>query len=242
MVDDWQLQGRHVNIVLSGGSYLFSLIEPPTVPETELLDALRWQLPPLEQHSAEALVIDYIKLPEQAYRGRTNRVYVAAFPKADMEQLASQMEHAGLVLNSIEIPELALAHLIQHINAHATGDFAWMHCDKDHYLLNIYGDEALYFTRRLNATGPMPTAHDVVEVKRSLDYCRNQVGCSPCQTIWLSPLMMGEVPFARQLQEDLGLTVNWLDLADWFAAEESLTPEFQQHYLLAIAGALREAS
>lgn len=240
-MDEWQLQGFQVNVVLSNHSYLFSLVEAPAVPEQELLDALRWQLPSLGQYLAEELVLDYINLPDQAYRGRKNMVYVAAYPKIEMELLASQLKKSGLVLASIEVPELSLSHLIEHIDAKSVNSFAWMHCDADQYLLNIYADEALFFSRRLNATKKAPSVHDLVEVKRSLDYYHHQVGLSPCQTIWLSPLMMGEVPFARGLHEDLGLTVNRLDLADWFEADESLTPEFQQHYLLAVAGALRKA-
>lgn len=241
MVDDWQLQGFQTNVVLSSESYLFSLVEAPAVPEQEILDALRWQLPLFEQYSPDELVLDYIKLPDQAYRGRKNMVYVAAFPKTDMEHIAAQLKQAGLVLRSIEVPELSLSHLIKHIGAESVSSFAWMHCGAGQHLLNIYGDEAIYFSRRLKATEKTPSVHDLIEVRRSLDYYRNQVSQSSCDTIWLSPLMMGEVPFARLLKEDLSLTVNWLDLADWFEADESLTPEYQQHYLLAVAGALREA-
>lgn len=241
VVDDWELHDYQVNVVLAHESYLFSLVEAPVVPEQERLDALRWQLTSLGQYSAEELVLDYIKLPDNAYRGRKDMVYVAAFPKRKMDRIALQLKQSGLALESIEIAELALTHLIKYIDATSANNFAWMHCDTQQHLLNIYGDGALYFTRRLNATDKTPSLNDLVEVKRSLDYCRHQVSGTACQTIWLSPLMMGEIPFARQLDKELGLTVNWLDLADWFEADHSLTPEFQQQYLLAVAGALRSA-
>lgn len=241
LISDWDVAGTNTIVLLNPAQYHFSLIEAPKVPTDELVNALRWQLPAIDGLNPEDLVIDYIELPADAYRNRQTMMYVAAMPKGEMEEMAQTVKHAGLTMAAIEVPEISIGRLAELTDSNQQA-IAWIHQSEGLSAINVYADNSLYFTRQLTVNAKNAQLQDVLEIKRSLDYCRHQVGCAANNKVWFSPLMSGEVGLLRMLEQELGLQVSNFDLAEWVSSEQSLSPDFQQQYLLAIAAALREHS
>lgn len=242
LVDEWQLKGLPTTVVLSTEDYQLFRIEAPKVEADEMKEALRWRLQELVQTPAESLVIDYIELPADAYHGRQHMLYAVVIDRARMQQLEQQVNQTGLLLDSIDIPELALLNLYRLTNESGSNNEAWLYLTARKSLINIVAEEALYFTRRMDLQTDLQADHALLEIRRSLDYYQSQIGRPPCIKLWVSPLQAGETPFMSQLKQELGITVEPLDLADWVDADSPLSPSLQQQALLAIAGALREES
>ena len=75
-VNSKALDGTEATIVLPHDCYQILLVEKPSVPDTELIDALRWRVKDMVSFDIEQTIIDYIDLPEDAYRNRSQMVYV----------------------------------------------------------------------------------------------------------------------------------------------------------------------
>lgn len=240
-IDSKQLKGHPVNVVLETGDYQVLQTDIPAVADNEVQDALRWRLQDRLNQPAEETVLDYFGLPEDAYHGRQKVIYAVAMAKDRADEIAAEISVAGLKLQALDIPELVLKNLNDQIDQQPSSAKAWVHLGHHHSIINIYAEQALYMTRRVDLQGNADPSQAVLEIRRSLDYFQSQIGRTPCVKLWISPLQSGETPFIQQAKMDLGIEVEQLDLADWFHSESSLAPALQQQTLLAIAGCLREA-
>lgn len=237
-LDKANLTGMRCSLVLSGGEYQLLLVEAPEVPANEMKEALLWRVKDLIQYPTDDALLDYFELPEDAFRGRGQMLYVVVAQRSTVENRIAWVESLGLTPAYVDIPEMALLNLVEEVCDNEAGT-AVLYLDDKSSFLNILSGSSLYLTRALASGSPAALESTVLDLQRSMDYFESQIGKPPCVRILLLPLQVGETALMRELRENLGADVQSFDLADSIASEISLTIELQQHCLLAIAGALR---
>lgn len=247
LVKDLALEGKPCNFVLAAQDYQLHLIEAPEVEESELRAAARWKVKDLLDMKPEEVVIDFFRVPQQAYRGR-EMVYVVAVARTRILALVSMLEESGLVVDSIDIPELALRNLASQFIGDANG-VAFMDLRSSGSMMNITRSGDLYLSRRINSkldsnimqspNWDATKARLVIEIQRSLDYYENQMGLPPISTLVLVQRRSDGVALANTLSELLTTRVEVLDLEEWLSSDIRLPPELQQLASLAIAATLR---
>lgn len=244
-IDALGLTGSQTVGLLDQGAYQLLLVDAPDVPDDEMADALRWRVKDLVGFDIEHSTIDYIELPEDAYRGRSRMVYAVVAEKSQTERLASWIEELGLTPSVVDVPELALLNITKEFADEEAGMVVF-HLGSPSSSVSLLSQEAIYFTRTLSYDvqhadlNPHQSASSaVLELQRSLDYYESQVGKPPCVKLLVLPIQVGETPLMTELRSNLPLEVQSLDLVDAVTSDKSLDVETQQRCLLAIAAASR---
>lgn len=235
------LQGSQALIVLPEFCYQLHLVERPEVPDEELADALRWRIKDMISFDIENAVIDYIELPEDAYRGRSRMVYAVAAMREEIEKRVDWCENIGLTPSIVDVPELALLNLTEDL-ADSEAGLAVFFLGDDNSSINLLSDASLYFTRQLsyNKTAPVESASAaVLELQRSLDYYESQVGKPPCFRLLVMPLQGDESPLMNELRNNLQLDIHSLNLNNLVESRDELPETLQQSVTIAVAAALR---
>jgi MSHA biogenesis protein MshI len=225
-------------VVLSRNEYQLLLVEAPDVPDSEMKEALIWRVKDFMNCAPEDAYIDYCPLPEDAYRGRGSRVYVAVAQKSLIDARAQWMESLGLEPTWIDIPELSLLNLVESLTEDEMGT-AILALEHDHSHLLMCSLGQIYMARDLPYSPHSQIDSTVLDVQRSMDYYESQIGKPPCVRILVLPLQVGETPLMMSLRNDLGADVQSLDLADVIRSRDPLNVDTQQTCLFAIASALR---
>lgn len=192
---------RHLNlhksdwsIVLAPGEYQLLLVDIPEVPEEEVEGALRFRVGDLISYSLDDAIVDVIRLPENAYRGRSKMAYVAVAPKAPLQELTDLMGEAGLKLRSIDIADLAMRNL--SLLASQQDNVGVLQINQDHTLIDLCHKGYLCLNRRIETglDNLLPQAGSkaddslqeqslqiqfeslILEIQRSFDYFESQLG------------------------------------------------------------------
>lgn len=247
LVKSLNLEGKLCNYVLAAQDYHLHLIEAPEVEESELRAAARWKVKDLLDMKPDEVAIDFFRVPQQAYRGR-EMVYVVAVAKRRIRALVSMLEESGLVVDSIDIPELVLRNLATHFIGDVNG-VAFMDLRGSGSTMNITRASDLYLSRRINSKldSNIMQSPDweatkvrlVLEIQRSLDYYESQMGLPAINTLVLVQRRHDGVALAAALSQELTTQVQVLDLEAGLSSDVRLPPELQQVASVAIGATLR---
>ncbi|OMH39524.1 hypothetical protein [Motiliproteus sp. MSK22-1] len=248
-IDEWKLTGCETSFVLSPKDYQLILVEAPSVEASELKEAIRWRVKDLVSYDITAAVIDYFPLPEDAYRGRSNMIYAVVMPESLGSQIEGFVNTAGLVLDTIDIPELALMNLSELYDADSPLSRACLCLQEPTSYIDLITEKSLYLTRQVDIPSGLLEAGEeqvaelaggtILDIQRSLDYYESQIGKPPCIKLLICPLQAGETPLLSQFRHNLGVEVEQLDLGELLHCREPLSPEQQFLTVVAVAGALR---
>lgn len=180
--------GASTTLVLPLDQYqVFQMERPEGVDESELADALKWKLKDFLDFSPTDAVSDVFPFPEDASRGRGVLVNVVAARKSLVSELVALVGASDLVLDRIDIAELALRNLTSVLDENQRG-VALVHLRENYGQMIVCRDDTLYLSRRLDvATAEL---RDVarqesavqslaLEMQRSLDYYESQLGQVP---------------------------------------------------------------
>ena len=222
-------QDMPCSIVLHPVYYQLLLAEAPPVQSDELASAVRWKVKELLEYPLAEAAIDYFPLPDDAYRGRKNMLYVAALRKATLHSLVEPVEASGLQVDCVEISELALHNIISRLPAEGGGT-ALVQLYEGEGIINLVEDGAIYLSRRLDiglekfsAAGDNTLFFDALflEIQRSLDYYESQLGKGIITHLFYSPGLVETAAIGEYLSAQLGLNVAALDLAGLDAIADS---------------------
>lgn len=210
---DWQQQP--CSLVIHPAYYQLLLTDSPSVEADETHQALSWKVKELLEFPVDQAVIDYFALPDDAYRGRQKMVYVAALQKAQLQRLAEPLETSGLMLDCIEVAELAINNLAAR-HQHERGAFAVLQLFAAEGFINMVEDGSLYLSRRFDlGSDEFFSGHDpqaflnnlLLEIQRSIDYFESQLGKGIVTHLYYLPF--GEIyqAIGDFLSEQLGVHV-----------------------------------
>jgi MSHA biogenesis protein MshI len=95
------------NVMLNVDQYNVLQIEKPTMPESEIKQALRWKVKDLLDYSVEQAVVDGVNVPvDPAYANRQPAMLAICAKKATVTQIGNQIVEAGFNLKSIDVHAL----------------------------------------------------------------------------------------------------------------------------------------
>jgi MSHA biogenesis protein MshI len=228
--------------LLAGERYQTVLVEAPSVPEEELLGAMRWKVKDQINFHIDDAVLDYLPVPAGA--GRKPALYVVAAQSAAVRELAAPFHEADLSLEVIEVPEAAQNRIAARL---APPDYAvaLLHMEQDLGLLTFTFGEDLILSRRIEgrgATDDLLYERVALEVQRSVDYFERQHSWFPLAKLYLAPMPEAGA-LQRKLRESLPVGVESIDLGALFelSGVPALQSSAQQNQAFHLAGAaLRE--
>jgi len=241
------LQGFSCNFVLSPADYNLLLIEAPAVEESELAAAAKWKIRDMIDKPLDQLAVVVFPVAEDAYRNQRKMLYVVAADKVRIDQAVNMVVEAGLNLEYIDIPELAMLNLTSLYLDDSNG-VAMLDLRKNGSLLNLCKSSSIYLTRHLNTqmNDDMMSAYEwgnirerlVLEVQRSLDYYASQMRQNHINKLVLAPRKSDSIQLADQLKEDMGVNVEVMNLEHALGGNP-LPLALQQSCLMAMGGALK---
>jgi MSHA biogenesis protein MshI len=238
------------------GNYNLLLVEAPDVQPEELRAAIRWRVKDLIDFHIDDAVVDVFEVPNQKTAGNNRMMYAVVARSDVIKQNIDQLTGAGLNLNVIDIPELALRN-IASLLPEDVGGVALVYIG-DHYgLITITRQSTLYFSRRIDIglNGLPDTSRSgsqeniqrwldgiIVEIQRSLDYYESHFSQPQVSAIVISPLGR-EVPgMLDYLSSQVDVPVRILNVNELIDVDTSVSEEMQSKCMLAIGAALRQES
>ena len=236
---------------LTIGSYSLLLVEAPDVPATELRAAIRWRVKDLIDFHIDDAVIDVFDVPNQRVTGSNKMMYAVVTKSSTVRQQVELLTAAGLNLEVIDIPELALRNIAALLPEDVAG-VVMLYLDSGSGLITITRQQTLYLSRRIDM-GYETLGNDmdsaaarldriVVEIQRSMDYYESHFSQPPVTNAVIAPLPEPISGIDEYLARQLGISVRQLDLNSLIDTETPLDPATQSRCMLAIGAALREES
>jgi len=219
---------------------VFQVDRPDGVEDTELPDALKWKLKDFLDYSPSDAVSDVFEFPEDASRGRQPMVNLVAARKSLVQELVALVNDAGMVLERIDIAELALRNFAAAMDSAGRG-VALVHLRNRYGQMVICRGETLYLSRRLELSyddlqdaGRQDNAVQslTLEIQRSLDYFESQLGQVPPSGIRLVA-KDAVLPLSSMLASSLGSAV---ETPDW--TEFAMNSDLDSRCLLAWSAGL----
>ena len=241
-----------MTVLLTPGGYETQPVPAPAVPEAELREALRGQLRGALSFPPEQAALDFLRLP-QAEGGRPTLLAVAA-RLATVDEAVAPFEDAGVEVDAVDVPELALRNLGSR-HAAAEGTQAWLAFDGDAALFTVQLGAELCFARRLQAPAHVAATDAdaqaqfadrvATHVQRSLELFERQSGLPPVLQMTVGPhRQAGRI--ARALVDATGIDTR---VFEWTAEVESdpallatCTADALEAALLPLGAALRSAA
>lgn len=204
-VDQFQLTGNAISVVLGREFYQTFDIEKPKVDESELLATLPFSIKDLISESIFDQVVDYVDMPFQQRKGE--QVTAICVPRSRVLMIRDMVLSSGCQLNGITIEELALARLL---GVHEEANIL-LSQQKNELVLTVVKEGQLYFTHRLRGFNdllvlPLEEVENALldglslEIQRALDYISSQLRINAIGALYLAVIC----PDIKLLSEKLG--------------------------------------
>lgn len=198
--------GTRLHIVLAAEFYQIVQLDKPALAETEILQALPWQVKDLVTVAPDDMITDYIDLP--GFGAQQAKINVVVVRQSWLKQLTQFIQHKGLQIVSIQPEEWLALHLLP-ASSHAT--MLVIQQPEQDVLIQIVRDGMLYFSRRtrgfsrLQVTTLGESQTDALdrlqlELQRSMDYFESQLKQAPVRNIRL--LMPNAEPICTLLMQN----------------------------------------
>lgn len=216
---EWQQAVRHMLSVVANNSSLHLVLSPdfyqlvqldkPALSESEMLQALPWQVKDLVSIAPEDIVADYIDLP--GYNASQSKINVVVASQTWLKQLVQTIHSAGQQLLTIQ-PEEWLAS--QLITSSTQATMLVIHQPDQEVLIQIIRDNLLYFSRRTRGLSRLHLSSAAelqggeldrlqLELQRSMDYFESQLKQPPVRDI---RLLMGQAETVKDVLNRSGFS------------------------------------
>lgn len=242
------LEHTRCNFVLAPEDYSLLLVDAPNVEPSELAAAAKWKIKDMIDRPLDQLAVSVFPVPADAYRSQRDMLYVVAADRRKVQQIVDIVTNAGLQLEAIDIPELAMRNLTLQYTDDSNG-LAMMDLRHDGSLLNLSKKGAIYLTRHLSTQVGDEILHSseweavkdrlVLEIQRSLDYFESQMGQGHITRVVVAPRKQDADALKAELDQAMGVKIEVMNLQGVIECDVELTSALQQGCLMAIGGALR---
>ncbi len=219
-----QLSGG-CHLILSSKQNQIVQLDKPSVPDTEINAALKWQIKDLVTIAPEDMIVDYFDGPKLA--GGGEKINVVCAVKSELQPYVEQLNKSELTIKSITIEEFAFASLLP-----VQDDACLMICQQpnEDMLLIIVKQGKLYFQRRLRGMAQIAQKNEdelnmgtidslSLEIQRSTDYFERQLKQAPIRSIEILVPMKNEAFLARKLSENTNVSVNIFSMPEPFSEQ-----------------------
>jgi MSHA biogenesis protein MshI len=233
------------------GTYSLLFVEAPDVPPAELRAAIRWKVKDLIDFHIDDAVIDVFDVPNQGVAGNHRMMYAVVARSDWVKRHIGLLTDAGLNLEVIDIPELALRNIAALMPEDVAG-VAMLYLGRERGLITLTRQATLYLSRRIEtgyemlgdslATAGSRLDRITVEIQRSLDYYESNFSQPAIAHAVLTPMPVPIPGIEAYLADQLGITVKSLDLNSLIDVEASIDTTLQSACIMAIGAALRTES
>lgn len=249
-----QLKSYNCTTLMRDGEYSISQLDTPTVPREERKEALRWAIKEMVSYPVDSACIDVLDIPSTGLApGRSAGVLVVSAAEQAVRTRVSVFEEAKIVLEAVDIPELAQRNVAALLEDENRG-LAFLRIDETGMMLTLTFHGELIAVRRgetntlqLNGSDADQCARVkerlVLEFQRSLDNFDRQYSHIPISKVVLSCYPPVD-KLIDDLRESTYVLVTELDLStvmSFPSVPELKNPQRQARNLLAIGAALRDA-
>lgn len=232
------------NLVLTPEHYQLFMMEAPKVPAEELREAVKWKVKDLISEPLDQVVIDVMPLAEDCGRAGQRLIYAVVAKRAFIEDAVVMVAKSGLLLESIDIDEMAIRNLGSRLATDKRG-VAMVVLREGQGSLALIKEQQLYLSRTFTINYPggllddIPEEALILELQRSFDYYERQLGQVPPASI----VLMGEHVTADklhgQIADAFGAQVQALDITAWLNDSERYEDVVLQQCASALGAALR---
>lgn len=200
IVESLDASGCDLYICFTPEFYELMLIDAPEVADDELTQAVKWRVKDLLPESIENYVVDAFRLPDDAYRGRMDMIYVACINKQLIQRVVEICDDLPVALVELSINELARCRLFADASM-ADQSLALVDIQSGgRGKIDLIENQALYLSRNVDiefdaeqaaAETPAWLNNGMVmdslalDIQRSLDYYESQLGKMGVSKIYL---------------------------------------------------------
>ncbi len=246
---DLNLDRYHCITLLKARDYQLLPVDAPNVPAAEAKNAVRWSIKDMVEYPIEMAMVDAVFVPGGEVAGRPAKMLAIAARNDIIAATVKPFSDADIILEVIDIPELAQRNLAQQYEDEGRG-LATLCFDDSGALLTFTSGGELYQARRIDVslrdfeTDTKAEEHfDLValELQRSLDHFDHQF-----RNVAVSRVMVSQVPLVDRLVEylrtNLTVPVAVLELErmlDFPGVPELRNPLRQSQCLQLIGAAMR---
>lgn len=225
--------------LLLPGDYLLLTAETPAVPPEERPSAMKWQIKDRLPHPLEEMVVESFPLPESTPATPSIMGAVAAH-RPLIQDHALLFRKAGLRLDVVDVPELAVLNLLNLLDESRTG-MLLLHQDPHGALILVVRDGWLHLWRRLDGEAwrsDAPHERLALEIQRTLDYDEHRFRRPPITTLMVSGANAEMEPISP-LADRLGLRVRPLPVRESFALDGPVSEALLRQHAPLLGAALR---
>lgn len=250
LAQDRRLKRHRLVTLLDTSAYRIVQVETPAVPPEERVQALRWHIRDAVDFPVDNAVIAVADIPTDG--SRQPQVFAVVAPAAEIAGCMANFQHAGISLEAIDIPEMAVRNVAVLFEEPKRG-LAFLALTDSDSLLTITWEGELVVSRHIDISARALAQADAersrqmlerlgLELQRTLDNFDRQYGFISVTRL----LVAAEYDCAAvvaALAENLYLPVMAADLAevaDFAALPELRSLERQAQGILALGAALRE--
>ncbi len=195
LAKEYKLGRQRCVTLLEPSDYRLLVAEAPDVPPADLPDAMRWRIKDLLDFDVSKATVDVFDFPAAGVAGESRQRYVVAAQNQALQQRICLMEAAGINLDIVDIPEMALRNMAALVPESQHG-VAFLSLSPSSGLLTLTKGNTLYMSRNLNVgIDELVNASQrgeyldniVEEIQRSLDYYVSHFRQSPITQLILAP-------------------------------------------------------
>jgi MSHA biogenesis protein MshI len=243
-----RLDKQPCTTMLPIGDYQLLVVDAPEVPPAELRAAIRWRIQDMIDFHVDDAVLDVFDVTVSSSNYTKKQLYVVVARTSTVKQHINQLEQAGVNLDIIDIPELALRNIAARLPEDASG-LVTLYFEEERCLITLTHESRLYLTRTLDigyrqlqeaASNPQPLSNRLaLEIQRSMDYYEHNYRQAPIKSLAILPVPVTLYGFTDALQQTLGLETRIVSMSDILECGPEPDAETTARCLLAVGSALR---
>lgn len=244
-----QHQHRRCTTLLAVGEYQLLVVDAPEVPPEELRAAMRWRIRELIDFHIDDAVLDVFDAPPSGPGGSRHQLFVVVARSATVRQRIDELEQAGINLDIIDIPELAMRNLATRLPEDEAG-LVTLYFSEHQCLITITRAGTLYLSRNIeigyrdlqeNSATPQALSNRLaLEIQRSMDYYEQQYHQAAAGAIAILPIPVTLFGLEDALQQSLGLRTRTLRIGDIVECSDEPGQPHAAACMLALGSALRQ--
>lgn len=233
--------------LLPVGDYQLLVVDAPEVPAEEIAAAIRWRIKDLLDFHIDDAVIDIFDAPPTG-PASTKQVYVVVARADTVRQRIDSLEEAGIKLEIIDIPELAMRNIAARLPEDEAG-LVSLYFGKDRCLITITHNAELYLTRSIDigylelqeqAASPQSLCNRLaLEIQRSMDYYEHNYHQAAVKAVAILPVPVTLFGLSDALQQTLGVSTRMIGVNDIVDCDAVPDDRHAADCLLAVGSALR---
>ena len=242
------LQGKTpCTTLLPVGDYQLLVVDAPEVPAEEMRAAIRWRIRDMIDFHVDDAVLDIFDAPP-AGPANSNQLYVVVTRSDTIKQHVETFEQAGINLEIIDIPELAIRNIAACLPEDEAG-LVTLYLSENQCLITITHNGVLFLARSIDigyrqlqeqAASPHALCNRLaLEIQRSMDYYEHNYHQAAVKAVAILPVPVTLYGLTDALQQTLGVQTRMVRIDDIVAVDCQPEEADTADCLLAVGSALR---